>query len=389
MYTSAKKILEQELKDIAEAGLHKAEHLLSSRQGRAAVVDGKEILNFCTNNYLGLAGSDALVEAAKKALDQYGFGLSSVRFICGTQQVHKDLEKKTAEFLGMDDAILYSSCMAANIGFFAAFLGEQDVILSDALNHASIIDGIRACKSERYIFKHMDMQDLEQGLQQAQTKRIRCIVTDGVFSMDGDVAPLKAICDLADKYDALVVVDDSHATGFMGKRGRGTYEHAGVENRVDVVTSTYGKALGGANGGFIAGRKEIIDMLRERSRTYLFSNSLAPVIAGTSLFAIGYIQQHPELQEQLWENTRYFREQMKAAGFQIPESEHPIVPVMIGDPHKAQNMARAMFERGIYVVAFSYPVVPQGTDRIRVQISAAHSKEDINAIVRAFIELKN
>ena len=388
MYTSAKKILEGELKAISGAGLHKAEHLLSSKQGRITVVDGKEILNFCTNNYLGLAGSDVLIEAAKNALNQYGFGLSSVRFICGTQQVHKDLEKKTAEFLGMDDAILYSSCMAANIGFFAAFLGEQDVILSDALNHASIIDGIRACKAERYIFKHMDMQDLEQGLQQVQAKRIRCIVTDGVFSMDGDVAPLQAICNLADKYDALVVVDDSHATGFMGKHGRGTHEHAGVEGRVDVITSTYGKALGGANGGFIAGRKEIIDMLRERSRTYLFSNSLAPVIAGTSLFAIEYIQQHPELQEKLWENTRYFRQEMKSAGFTIPESEHPIVPVIIGDPHKTQQMAKAMFEQGIYVVAFSYPVVPQGTDRIRVQISSAHTKEDIDKAVGAFIKAK-
>ncbi len=388
MYTSVKKILEQELKTIAQAGLHKAEHVLSSMQNRIAVVDGKEVLNFCANNYLGLAGSSALVKAAKNALDQYGFGLSSVRFICGTQQVHKDLEKKTAEFLGMDDAILYSSCMAANIGFFATIFGEQDVILTDALNHASIIDGVRACKAERYIFKHMDMQDLEQGLQQAQAKRIRCIVTDGVFSMDGDIAPLKGICDLADKYDALVVVDDSHATGFMGENGKGTHELAGVEGHVDVITSTYGKALGGANGGFIAGKKEIVDILRERSRTYLFSNSLAPVIAGTSLFAIEYIQQHPELQQQLWENTRYFREQMKAAGFQIPEAEHPIVPVIIGDPHKTQQMAKAMFEQGIYVVAFSYPVVPQGTDRIRVQISASHTKDDIDKAVAAFINVK-
>ncbi|MBU1014865.1 glycine C-acetyltransferase [Patescibacteria group bacterium] len=388
MYISARKILEEELKAIFEAGLHKVEHLLSSRQGRMTVVDGKEVLNFCTNNYLGLAGSDALVEAAKKTLDEYGFGLSSVRFICGTQQVHKDLEKKTAEFLGMEDAILYSSCMAANIGFFAGFLAEQDVILSDALNHASIIDGIRACKAERFIFEHMDMQDLERGLQQAQQKRMRCVVTDGVFSMDGDVAPLQAICDLADKYDALVVVDDSHATGFMGNNGRGTHEYAGVEGRVDVITSTYGKALGGANGGFVAGRKEIIDILRERSRTYLFSNSLAPVIAGTASFAITYIQEHPELQQQLWENTRNFREQMEAAGFKIPASAHPIVPVMIGDPHKAKSIAKAMFERGIYVVAFSYPVVPQGTDRIRVQISASHTKEDISKAVDAFVKAK-
>ncbi len=388
MYTSLQKILEEELKIISDSGLHKFEHLLSSRQGRNAIVDGKEVLNFCTNNYLGLAGSDMLVDAAKKALDQYGFGLSSVRFICGTQQAHKDLEKKTAQFLGMDDAILYSSCMAANIGFFAAFLGEQDIILSDALNHASIIDGIRACKAERYIFKHLDLQDLEQGLQKASEKRVRCIVTDGVFSMDGDVAPLKGICDLADKYDALVVVDDSHATGFMGSHGRGTPEYAGVEDRVDVITSTYGKALGGANGGFIAGRKEIIAMLRERSRTYLFSNSLAPVIAGTSLFVINYVQEHPELQQQLWENTRYFREQMKEAGFKVPESEHPIVPVMIGDPKKAQSMAKTMFQEGIYVVAFSYPVVPQGTDRIRVQISASHTKDDIDRAAQAFIKAK-
>ncbi|MBI2113029.1 MAG: glycine C-acetyltransferase [Candidatus Wildermuthbacteria bacterium] len=373
MFTSAKSIIQKELDAIHEAGLHKAEHILSSRQGREAVVDGKKVLNFCANNHLCLG------------VDQYGFGLSSVRFICGTQDLHKELEKKTAEFLAMEDAILYSSCMTANIGLFASFLGDQDIILSDGLNHASIIDGIRASKAERYIFKHMDMQDLEKGLQESSGKRMKCIVTDGVFSMDGDVAPLSEICRLAEQYDAIVVVDDSHATGFMGEKGRGTHEYANVMDKVDLITSTYGKALGGANGGFIAGRKELIALLRERSRTYLFSNSLAPVIAATSLFAIQYVQDHPELRERLWENTRYFREKMKAAGFQVPQSEHPIVPVIIGDPHKTVAMAKNMFEQGVYVVAFSYPVVPQGTDRIRTQISAAHTKEDIDKAVDAFI----
>jgi len=388
MYNSLKQILTKELKEINDAGLHKAERVITSRQGRTIKTNDREVLNFCANNYLGLAGSEEMVRAAKEALDTYGFGLSSVRFICGTQNIHKELERKTAEFVLMDDAILYSSCMAANTGFFASFLGEEDVILSDALNHASIIDGIRMTKSSRYIFEHLNMADLEKGLQEAKDKRVRCIVTDGAFSMDGDIAPLKQICDLADKYEALVVVDDSHATGFTGKNGRGTHEHCEVEGRVDIITSTYGKALGGASGGFVAGRQEIIDILRERSRTYLFSNSLAPVVAATSLFAIEYIEKHPELREKLWENTRYFRTKMQDAGFTVPESVHPIVPIMIGDAQKAQDMASLMLKEDIYVIAFSYPVVPEGKARIRVQISSDHTQEDLNKVVEAFVKTR-
>ena len=387
MYNSLKPILQKELQKIHESGLHKAERVITSRQGRLIQTEGKEVLNFCANNYLGLAGSDEMVKAAEIALEKYGFGLSSVRFICGTQDIHKELEKKTAEFVGMDDAILYSSCMSANIGFFASFLGEEDVIFSDALNHASIIDGIRMCKAERFIFKHMDMECLEGGLRQMNEKRVRCIVTDGVFSMDGDIAPLKEICDLADKYDALVVVDDSHASGFMGERGRGTHEHCGVLQRVDVITSTYGKALGGASGGFVAGPKEVIDILRERSRTYLFSNSLPPVVAANSLFAIDYINTHPELRRKLWENTRYFRDKMKGAGFAVPVSVHPIVPIILGDAKKTQSIARAMLDEGIYVIGFSYPVVPEGAARIRVQISSDHTREDIDKLIEAFVKM--
>ena len=387
MYKSLKPILESELQKIQEAGLHKAERVITSRQGRLIRSGGKAVLNFCANNYLGLSGSNEMVKAAQDALEKYGFGLSSVRFICGTQDIHKDLEKKTAEFVGMDDAILYSSCMSANIGFFASFLTDEDVILSDGLNHASIIDGIRMCKAERYIFAHMDMADLEKGLEETQGKRVRVIVTDGAFSMDGDVAPLAAICDLAEKYDALVVVDDSHCTGFMGENGRGTHEHAGVMDKVDVITSTYGKALGGATGGFVAGPKALIDILRERSRTYLFSNSLPPVIAATALFAIRYIGKHPELRAKLWENTKYFREKMTEAGFTVPESVHPIVPIMLGEAKKAKSMADAMLEDGIYVIAFSFPVVPEGTARIRVQISSDHTKKDIDKLVASFQRL--
>lgn len=384
MYAFLKPILESELAKIKESGLHKPERIITSKQGRIISVGGKKVINFCANNYLGLSGSEKLVESAKKALEKYGFGLSSVRFICGTQDIHKKLEKKTAEFVGMDDAILYSSCMMANIGFFASFLTEEDMILSDALNHASLIDGIRMCKAERFVYKHMDMQSLEGGLKDTQKKRVRCIVTDGVFSMDGDIAPLKEICDLADKYNALVVVDDSHATGFMGKNGRGTHEHCGVFNRVDVITSTYGKALGGASGGFVAGPKEIIDMLRERSRTYLFSNSLPPVIAASALFAIKYIEKHPKLRANLWKNTNYFRDKIQKAGFTVPKSAHPIVPIMLGDAKKTQEIARAMLDDGIYVIGFSYPVVPEGAARIRVQISSEHTKKDMDKLIKLF-----
>ena len=386
MFASLKPILEKELATIHESGLHKSEHVITSRQGRVIRSEGREVLNFCANNYLGLAGSDEMVKAAHRALEKFGFGLSSVRFICGTQDIHKELERKTAGFLGMDSAILYSSCMSANIGFFASFLTEEDVILSDSLNHASIIDGIRMCSAQRSIFQHLDMADLESGLQAMLYKRIRCIVTDGVFSMEGDIAPLRDICGLADKYDALVVVDDSHATGFMGAHGRGTPEHCGVEGRVDVVTSTYGKALGGASGGFVTGHKEIIDILRERSRPYLFSNSLPPVVAATALDAIDYLADHPELRTKLWGNTHYFRGEMKQAGFAVPDSAHPIVPVILGDAEKTQRMARAMLDEGIYVVGFSYPVVPEGSARIRVQISSDHTSADLDKAVKAFVK---
>ncbi len=388
MYTSLKPILQEELAEIHRSGLHKAERVITSRQGRLVRSEGREVLNFCSNNYLGLAGSDDMVAAARDALETFGFGLSSVRFICGTQDVHVELERSTARFLGMDDAILYSSCMSANIGFFASFLSDEDAILSDALNHASIIDGVRMCNASLRVYRHMDMADLEAGLKETAGRRVRCIVTDGVFSMDGDIAPLADICDLADRYDALVVVDDSHATGFMGPDGRGTHQHCGVEGRVDVITSTYGKALGGASGGFVAGHREIIEILRERSRTYLFSNSLPPVVAATSRYAIDYIEGHPELRTRLWDNTRHFRDRMQDAVFTVPESVHPIVPVMLGDAQKTQDMARAMLDEGIYVIGFSYPVVPQGAARIRVQISSDHTRTDLNRAVEAFVKTR-
>ena len=389
MYTSLKPILEKELATIHSAGLHKAERVITSRQGRLIHAEGREVINFCANNYMGLAGSDEMVKAAQDALERFGFGLSSVRFICGTQDIHKELERSTADFVGTDDAILYSSCMSANIGLFASFLTEEDAILSDSLNHASIIDGIRMCRAGLRVFQHLDMSDLESGLQDMRDKRVRCIVTDGVFSMDGDIAPLGAICDLAEKYDALVVVDDSHATGFMGEHGRGTHEHCGVDGKVDIITSTYGKALGGASGGYVAGHKEIIDILRERSRTYLFSNTLPPVVAATALFAINYIGDHPELRTRLWENTHYFRERMTQTGFTVPGSAHPIVPVIIGDAQKTQQMAREMFDEGIYVIGFSYPVVPHGSARIRVQISSDHTHEDLDKAIEAFVKTRN
>lgn len=376
-----------ELQQINEAGLYKTQRVIESRQGTVVTVDGKQLINFCANNYLGLSGRDEMVDAAKATLDKYGYGVSSVRFICGTQTVHKELEAKVAAYLHKDAAITFSSCWDANEAVFATLLNDQDAIITDELNHASLIDGIRLCKAERRIFKHMDMADLEKHLQESQDKRLRCIVTDGVFSMDGDIAPLKAICDLADKYNAYVVVDDSHATGFMGETGRGAVEAEGVLDRVDIITTTFGKALGGATGGCIAGPQAVVDLLHQRARTTLFTNSMPPVVAGTTLFALDFIEQHPELREQLWENARYFREHMIAAGFKVPESFHPIVPVMIGDGKAASDMAKDMIDEGIYVIGFSYPVVPMGKARIRVQISAIHTKEQIDQLLAAFTKL--
>lgn len=377
----------QELKNIQEAGLWKEQRVIESRQGSVVKVGGKEYLNFCANNYLGLSGIQELVDVAKKALDQHGYGHSSVRFICGTFDVHKQLEEKLAAWFHKEAAITFSSCWDANEAVFATLLNDQDAILTDELNHASIIDGVRLCKAERLIFKHMDMIDLEEKLQQSQEKRLRCIVTDGVFSMDGDVAPLGAICDLAEKYNAYVVVDDSHASGFMGSTGRGAVEAMGVLHRVDLITTTFGKALGGANGGCIIGPKEVIQLLHQRARTTLFTNSMPLVVAATTSFVLDFVDEHPELRESLWDNTHYFRNNMKTAGFEIPDSVHPIVKVMIGDGAKASQMAKDMLDEGIYVIGFSYPVVPQGKARIRVQISAAHTKEQIDQLVAAFIKL--
>lgn len=380
-------IAQQTLTEIEQAGLTKRQRVISSRQGTMVTVDGKNYLNFCANNYLGLSGKQELVDVAKQALEKYGFGLSSVRFICGTQTIHQDLEAKLANWFHKEAAISFSSCWDANEAAFATILTDQDAVITDELNHASLIDGIRLCKAERHIFKHMNMADLEQQLKDTQSKRLRCVVTDGVFSMDGDVAPLQAICDLADKYNAYVVVDDSHASGFMGATGRGAVEQAGVLERVDLITTTFGKALGGSNGGAIIGSKAVIDLYHQRARTTLFTNSLSPMIAATTMFVLDYIDQHPELREQLWTNTRYFRAKMTAAGFTVPQSEHPIVPVMIGDGKAASDMAQALLADGIYVVGFSYPVVPMGKARIRVQISAVHNQEQLDTLVAAFTKL--
>ncbi|PIW37333.1 MAG: glycine C-acetyltransferase [Candidatus Kerfeldbacteria bacterium CG15_BIG_FIL_POST_REV_8_21_14_020_45_12] len=387
MYNSLKKVVENELQGIHEAGLWKEHRTLQGRQGTTVVADGKELINFCANNYLGLSGKQELVDMACQALGEYGYGTSSVRFICGTQSIHTQLEEKLAEWMGFEDSITFTSCWNANEAVFAALLTDEDAILTDQLNHASIIDGIRLCKAERYIFNHMDMADLEAKLQEAQGKRLRCIVTDGVFSMDGDVAPLKKICDLADKYDAYVVVDDSHATGFMGETGRGSIESEGVLDRVDIVTTTFGKALGGAIGGAIIGPKEVIELLHQRARTTLFTNSLPPVVAATTIKVLEYIDEHPELREKLWENTNYFREKMVAIGYNVPESVHPIVPVIIGEGSAASSMARDMLDEGIYVIGFSYPVVPIESARIRVQISAEHSIDQIDLLITAFEKL--
>ena len=384
MYTQLKSILAAELASIREAGLYKDERVLSSAQAAAIKVGGREVINFCANNYLGLSSHPAVIAAAHKALDEWGYGLSSVRFICGTQEIHKQLERGIAEFLHTDDAILYSSCFDANGGLFETLLGAEDCIISDELNHASIIDGVRLCKAERMRYRNNDMGHLEECLKEAGKFRLRMIATDGVFSMDGFVARLKDICDLAERYDALVMVDDSHATGFMGKTGRGTPEFHQVMSKVDVMTSTLGKAMGGASGGFTTGRKEIVEMLRQRSRPYLFSNSLAPSIVAASLAVLALLEKSTELRDRLEENTRYFRTGMTAAGFDIVPGSHPITPIMFGEAKLANDVARDMLAEGIYVIGFSYPVVPKGKARIRVQISAAHTKAHLDRALEVF-----
>ncbi len=383
-----------ELKQIREQGLWKEEWPILGAQGPEIRVQGRDgsVLNFCANNYLGLSSHPELLAAAHETLHEWGYGLSSVRFICGTQALHLELEKKVAAFLGMDDAILYAACFDANGGVFEPLLGDADAIVTDRLNHASIIDGVRLCKAKRYLYEHADMKDLEAKLTEAAGARFRMIVTDGVFSMDGDVAPLKEICDLADRHRALVLVDDSHATGFMGRTGRGTPEHCGVAGRVDVVTTTFGKALGGASGGAIAARKEIVDLLRQRSRPYLFSNTLAPVVAGATLRALDLLSRSTELRDRLESNTRAFRQRMTEAGFEIRPGVHPIVPIMFSrfapdDAPLAQRFARALLDEGIYVKGFFFPVVPRGLSRIRVQLSAAHTAAHIDRAVAAFTKV--
>ena len=381
--------LRTQLKDIEESGLYKRERIITSpQQARINVETGETVLNMCANNYLGLSNHPAIVEAAKAGIDQWGHGLSSVRFICGTQAIHRTLEEKITEFLDTEDTILYTSCFDANGGLFETLLTEEDAILSDELNHASIIDGVRLCKAKRLRFKNGDMADLEAKLKDAQDSRFRLIATDGVFSMDGTIANLQGVCDLADRYDALVMIDDSHATGFMGKTGKGTHEYRDVMGRIDIITSTLGKALGGASGGFTSGRSEIIDLLRQRSRPYLFSNTVAPSIVSASLKALEMISASTALRDKLEENTRYFRAKMAEVGFDIPAGSHPIVPIMLGDARLAQQMAARLLEKGVYVIGFFYPVVPEGTARIRTQISAAHSIEDLDFAVRMFAEVK-
>ncbi|KKW46941.1 MAG: 2-amino-3-ketobutyrate coenzyme A ligase [Candidatus Kaiserbacteria bacterium GW2011_GWA2_58_9] len=384
MYKSLKPILEAELAGAKENGTYKEERVLESPQGREITVEGKKVLNFCANNYLGFSGTDLMEKASEEAVRRWGYGLASVRFICGTQTIHKDLERAVAGLVGTEDAVLYTSCFMANVGLFQTFFGPDDAIISDELNHASIIDAIRLTKSERLVFKHMDMADLEEKLKATREKRLRVIATDGVFSMDGDIAPLKEICDLADKYGALVMVDDAHSIGVMGKSGGGTPEHCGVQDRVDFVTGTFGKALGGAGGAFIATHNEVADYLRNRSRAYLFSNSLDTAVTGASLWLIDYLKTHPEYRERLWENTKLFRELMKQSGFTVSEAQHPITPIMLGDEKKAVEMAKALFDEGIYVIGFAFPVVPKGKARIRVQVSAAHTREDIATAVEKF-----
>ena len=390
MFGEFQKHIEKQLADIRAAGLYKSERVITTPQdSRIRVATGAEVLNMCANNYLGLAEHPEVLRAAHDGLDKWGYGLASVRFICGTQQIHKQLEQKLSEFLGAQDTILYTSCFDANGGLFETLLGAEDAIISDELNHASIIDGIRLCKAQRFRYKNSDMTDLEAQLKQAQSARFRMIATDGVFSMDGYIAKLPAICDLAEKYNALVMVDDSHAVGFMGQRGRGTHEHHGVMDRIDIITGTLGKALGGASGGYTSGRREIIEYLRQRSRPYLFSNTLAPSIVAGSIRAIDLLTKSTELRDRLESNTRFFREGMTKAGFNILTGEHPIVPIMFGEATAAVRFAERMLEKGIYVIAFSYPVVPHGKARIRTQISAAHTRDDLAWAIERFTEAKH
>jgi glycine C-acetyltransferase len=388
MYNTLQPVLQQELAAIEEAGLFKKERVITSPQGAdITVAGGQEVINFCANNYLGLSGDARVIEAAKKAMDTHGYGLSSVRFICGTQDIHKELEKKIAEFLGTEDTILYAAAFDANGGVFEPLFDAQDAIISDELNHASIIDGVRLCKAQRFRYKHDDMSDLEAKLQETAGLRHRIIVTDGAFSMDGTIAQLDKVCALAEKYNALVMIDESHCSGFMGKTGRGTHEHHNVMGKIDIITGTLGKALGGASGGFTSGRKEIIDMLRQRSRPYLFSNTLAPAITGASIAVLDMLSETTQLRDKLESNTQYFRKAMTEAGFDIKPGVHPIVPVMLYDAKLAQEFAAKMLEEGIYVIGFYYPVVPQGKARIRVQISAAHDIEHLDKAIAAFTKV--
>jgi glycine C-acetyltransferase len=386
MYESMKVQLQERLDEIEEAGLFKRERQILSPQSSHIRTGGADVLNFCANNYLGLANHPAIIAAAKKAMDDWGFGLASVRFICGTQRLHVELEERVSSFLGTEDTILFSSCFDANGGVFEALFGEEDAIISDELNHASIIDGIRLSKAKRFRYKNRDMQELKAQLIAAKGARQRVIVTDGVFSMDGYIAPLEMICDLADRYGALVMVDDSHAVGFMGRHGRGTPEHAGVEDRIDFVTGTFGKALGGASGGYVSGRSEIVALLRQRARPYLFSNSLAPAVVAGTLVALDLVATGENLRHHLFANAQLFRRRMSEEGFDLLEGEHPIIPVMFGDAAVTSAVAEKMLASGVYVTAFSYPVVPNGKARIRVQLSAIHTAEDIEACVKAFVK---
>ncbi len=387
MYNTLKPVLEKELEEIRSAGLFKQERIISTPQAADITANGKEVINFCANNYLGLSSHPKVVEAAHAAINSHGYGMSSVRFICGTQDIHKTLEQKLATFLGTEDTILYAAAFDANGGVFEPLLNEQDAIISDELNHASIIDGIRLCKADRHRYKHNDMADLEEKLKATMNKRHRMIITDGVFSMDGTIAQLDKICDLADRYQALIMIDECHASGFMGKTGRGTHEHHGVMGRIDIITGTLGKALGGAMGGFTSGRKEIVEMLRQRSRPYLFSNSLAPSIVGASIAVLDMLSQTTTLRDKLWDNTQYFRQQISEAGFDIKPGQHPIVPIMLYEAQLAQQFAAMLLDEGIYVTGFFYPVVAKGNARIRVQLSAGHERHHIDKALNAFIKV--